>query len=99
MPKTRLGKWSVGLVIVFFVLLAIGQIVIRLQGPREDQTFWSNPLRSIPMLGAAISAILAFFTGIISIIKNKESSILVFLSTLVGLLILWFVLGEILFPH
>lgn len=99
MPKTRLGKWSVGLVVVFFVLLGIGQIIVRFQGSREDQTFLSNPLLSIPMLGSGAAAILAFFTGIVAIIKNKERSILVFLSTLLGLLVLIFVLGEILFPH
>jgi len=45
------------------------------------------------------SAILAFFTGIIGIIKSEERSILVFLTTIFGFLVLLFVLGEILVPH
>lgn len=91
LPKTRLGKWSVGLIIIFFLLFVMGNLIVRLQGPKF--------LLSIPMFGAGATAILAFFTGIISIIKNKERSIPVFVATLIGLLVLWFVLGEILYPH
>ena len=45
------------------------------------------------------SGIAAFFTGIISILKNKERSVLVFLSTLLGSLVLLWIFAEIAFPH
>jgi len=99
MPRTKLGKWSVGLAVAFFFLLATGIFVILRQGPRADETFFDNPVASIPMLGAGAAGITAFLTGIISIIKHKERSVLVFVVTAIGLLVLWFVLGEILYPH
>jgi len=99
MPKTILGKWSVGLVLLFFFLLATGILVISRQGPRVDQTFFDNPVASIPMLSAGASAIAAFFAGIISIFKYKERSVSVFMATVIGLFVMVFMLGEVLVPH
>ncbi len=98
MIKTRLGKWSVGLIIVFFLSLATLCLFIAF-GQRGGESFFSNLLLAIPGLVAGISGILAFFTGIISIFKNKERSVLVFLSTAIGFFVLFWCLAEILFPH
>ncbi|MFH0847030.1 MAG: hypothetical protein V1894_03085 [Chloroflexota bacterium] len=53
------------------------------------------------MLGVVfgISGIAALVTGLISLIKSKERSILVFLAVVVGLFTLIFFLGEFLYPH
>jgi hypothetical protein len=51
------------------------------------------------MIPAVICGIAALITGLISIIKNKERSLLVFLAVAIGLLILFFMLGEFLVPH
>ena len=97
-PKTYLGKWSVGLVIGFFMFLGLFFIFIAL-GERGGDAFFSNLKLTIPGLLAAISSIGSFFTGIVSIFKNKERSIIVFLSTILGFLILLWCFAEILFPH
>jgi len=99
MPKTTLGKWSVGLIAAFFLLLATGITVVSVFKQEGGETLFDNLWISIPMLGAGASTIAAFITGIIAIIKNKERSILVIITTLVGLLVLWFVAGEIVSPH
>jgi|SRR3990167_9730085 len=99
MPKTKLGKWSVGLIIAFFLLLAVGMFVVSVLGQQGGETFFDNPMISIPMLGSGSSAIAAFFTGIFGIIRNKERSVFVFVSSLIGLLVFIFVLGEFLSPH
>ena len=99
MPKTLLGKWAVGLISAFFLLFTTGILVASRQGPRADQTFLDNPVLSIPMLSAGAAGILAFLCGIISVIKSKEHSILVLAATIIGFLVLNFMLGEILFPH
>ena len=99
MPKTLLGKWSVGLIIAFFLLLATGMFVVSVLGQSGVETFFDNPTISIPMLSAGASAIAAFFTGIISIWRYKERSVFVFIATLMGFFVLWFVLGEIIVPH
>ena len=99
MPKTTLGKWSVGLIAAFFLLLATGITVVSVFKQEGGETLFDNLWISIPMLGAGASTIAAFITGIIAIIKNKERSILVIITTLFGLLVLWFVAGEIVSPH
>lgn len=99
MPKTILGKWSVGLIITFFLLLATGMTVVSVFKQEGGETFFDNLWISIPMLSAGAAAIAAFFTGIISIWKSKERSILVFVASLIGLLALWFIIGGILVPH
>lgn len=98
MQKTRLGKWSVGLIILFFLLFALFQFLVA-SGQRSGATFFSNLVLAIPILAAGISGMLAFFTGIISIIKSKERSVFVFLAMTMGLLVLIFILGEFLSPH
>lgn len=68
-------------------------------GQRGGETFFSNPGLAITGILAAAAGVLAFIVGIIAIIKHKERSILVYLSTLLGLFILLFVVGEIVSPH
>jgi len=46
-----------------------------------------------------ILAAAAFVTGLISIIKSKERSILVFLAVILGVFFLILILGEFLVPH
>jgi len=99
LPKTSLGKWSVISLILSFLLFLFANIIVALQGPIENQTFFNNPFLSIPMVLAGISVITGFFTGIISIIWKKERAILVFISTFIGLVVLWFIVGEIAVPH
>jgi len=98
MPKTHLGKWSVGLILAFFLLFMVLQILVA-AGQQGGATFFDNLLLSIPAFLGVIAGIASFASGIISILKNKERSVFVFLATAAGLLILIFVLGEIVFPH
>ncbi|MEK6906651.1 MAG: hypothetical protein AABW81_03450 [Nanoarchaeota archaeon] len=98
LPKTYLGKWTVGLIIAFFLFLILAMLIVA-SGQEGGETIFDNLLISIPMILAVVSAIASFITGIISIIWKKERGILIFISAIIGLLILWFVLGEILVPH
>lgn len=97
MPKTVLGKWSVGLIVVFFLSLALLLLFI-LFNQRGGETFFSNPILAIPVFLMGISGVTGFFAGIFSIIESKERAVLVFLSTAVGFLVLLFAIGEILLP-
>ena len=98
MPRTLLGKWSVGLIITFFLLFA-ALILVAASGQEGGDTFSDNLTLAIPGLGAGAAGILAFFTGIIGITRSKERSVLVFVAAAIGLLVLLSVLGEILVPH
>jgi len=92
-PKTTLGKWSVGLAAAF-ILIFVLSVVLTGSGGVEP-----GPVG--PMVGVTlgISGIAALVTGLISTIKSKERSILVFLAVVVGLFVLIFILGEFLYPH
>ena len=48
---------------------------------------------------AFVLSMAALVTGLISIIKSKDRSVLVFVATLVGLLVLFYVLAILLFAH
>lgn len=94
---TNLGKWSLGLIVSFFVFLGLFFFIVSL-GERGGETFFSNLKLTIPMLIAAFSAIGSFFVGVVSFFK-KERSILVILSSLIGLFVLWWCVAEMAFPH
>ena len=97
-PKTTLGKWSVVLIIAFIVLMVAFQLLVA-SGQRGGKTFFSNLILAIPMIVAGISGISAFVTGIIGIIKSRERSVIVYLAVLIGLFVLLFWAGEVMFPH
>lgn len=97
-PKTHLGKWSVLLIMLFFALLGLFFLLVA-SGERGGETFFSNLKLTIPMLIAGISGVCSFALGLISIIKNRERSIFVFIATIIGFFILYWILAEILFPH
>jgi cytochrome bd-type quinol oxidase subunit 2 len=95
-PKTRLGKWSILFIFVFLMLLVVFLLFVA-SGQRGGETFSDNLYLSVPMLLAAISVALTFLLGLISIIKDKERSIFVFISTILGFFILWFIVGSLVF--
>ncbi len=98
MPKTRAGKWSVGLGIAFVVLMALSLLVAAAIGGDPTVTV-GNPLFPILSVTLSLAGLLSFFVGIFTIIKHKEWSVCKYLAVLYGLAALMFVLGEFLFPH
>jgi len=83
LPTTRLGAWSMWLIIACVVFLILFQILMA-TGEQPGDTFLDNLKLSITGLMFAACGISAFLTGIISLIKNKERSILAFTSTAIG---------------
>ncbi len=98
-PATRLGLLSIILILISFFLVVSMILVGRLQGPKEAQNFTDNLPIFIPGVLMMISGISSFVVGLISIIKKKERSIFVFISTFMGMILLWFLIGEIFFEH
>ena len=97
-PKSKLGKWSIGLIIAFFALLGVFALFI-MSGERGGATYFSNLKLAILGTLAGVCAISSFGVGLASIIKNKERSVFVFLSSSLGLLVFLWILAEVLFPH
>jgi len=103
-PKSNLGKWSIGLIIIVPILLYIGMSFVSFYetipaGETILHDIIVRPGTALPMLAGFISGIAAFFTGIIGIIRKKDHSIFVFLSTTMGFFVLLWCLAQFLFSY
>jgi hypothetical protein len=83
-PKSKLGKWSIGIILLSPILILLVDKVPQLRGDLLDL--------------AGIVYGCAFFCGIIGIVRKKDYSVLVFIFTLIGLFVLLFYLKVLLFP-
>ena len=87
LPKTSLGIWSVGLTIAFILLFFLIGVLT------GSDPFGFNPILAVifKIIFAGVPvAILS--TGLISMIKRKERSIVVLVSMVVGL---WFLIAAV----
>jgi hypothetical protein len=84
-PKTVLGKWSVGLIVTFFLSVAVFHFCLRS----------SDAEKLIALSITLVAAVGAFVTGIVGVVKSKEGAFPVFLSTVIGFLVLMFILPGI----
>ncbi|MFH1508559.1 MAG: hypothetical protein ABIE68_00050 [bacterium] len=104
-PQSKLGKWSVGLIVVmpvlFFIAMSFTDTLY--ESVPAGGTIWKDifarPALPLTMLAGMFSGILAFITGIIAVIRQRERSPLVFISTIIGALLILFLASEIISPH
>jgi hypothetical protein len=94
LPKSSLGRWSVGLAAAFILLSILFAVLTRSGG--EPGPF---VLIFITNIAIGILFVAALITGLISIIKSRERSILVFLAVLIVFGALLFFLGEFLWTQ
>jgi len=104
-PRTALGKWSVGLIIAMPILFFIGMSFTDSlyksvpAGGTILADIASRPALALTMLAGMAAGIAAFITGIWAVIKQRENTLLVYTSTVIGALLILYLAGEILFPH
>ncbi len=93
MPKTTVGKWSVGLNAFFLVVVATSCVlVLVLKILNFDDRWWDVTVAvSFP------ASIIALITGMVAVRKYEERSILVYLSIFVGVCTVLFMLLHSLF--
>jgi len=105
MPITALGKWSVMLIVAMPLLFIIGASFTNSlyksvpAGGTIMADIAARPALALTMLAGMVAGISAFITGLLAIVKQKEFSLLVFISSSIGALLLLFLIGEVLFPH
>jgi hypothetical protein len=80
-PKTPLGRWSVGLTIAFILSLVLVEVLTGFNLPNPESNLIPAIILTIIIAGISGSA---FVTGLISMIKSKERSILVFVGMVVS---------------
>jgi hypothetical protein len=103
-PKSISGKYSVSLIFGVPVFFYIGMSFVDFYvsvpaGVTISSDIIARPGIALPMLIGFIFGIAAFVLGVFSITKEKDRSILVVLSTALGLFVLLWSLSEIIFPH
>jgi hypothetical protein len=104
-PKTTLGKWSLGLIISMPVLFITGTSLTTSlyqsipAGNTILEDIAARPALALTMLAGMAAGISAFITGLLAVFRQKENSLLVYVSTVIGALLILFLLGEIVFPH
>jgi hypothetical protein len=82
LPKTPLGKWATGLVVAAILFFALGGALFPFE-PSDPE--FNAVLALTVIIVIAVIAGAAFVTGLISMIKSKERSVVAFLSTAIGL--------------
>jgi Na+/melibiose symporter-like transporter len=105
LPGTTLGKWSVVLIVAMPLLFVIGTSFTNsiYKSVPAGGTILADiavrPALALTMLAGMAAGISAFITGLLAIIRQKERALLVFVSSLIGALLLLFLAGEIFSPH
>jgi hypothetical protein len=77
LPKTHLGRWSASLGVASILILVL--VILYSESNYNMALAVTLTIVSVGICGGA------FVTGLISIIKNSERSVLVFVGTLIGL--------------
>ena len=103
-PKTRLGKYSIWLIITMPIFFIMGMLFVNFYegvsaGSTILQDIATRPGVALSMLAGFFCGVSAFVVGITSIIKNKDFAVFVFISTTLGFLTLLWVIAEFAFPH
>ncbi len=88
-----MGKWSVGLHAFFLIVIIVSIILVKIFEILSFDNHWWD----VTVLVTFSASIIALITGIGAVRKNKEHSILVFLSILIGICIILFLLLHSLF--
>ena len=93
MPKTKLGKWSVGLNAFFLIAVAISVVLaVILKILNFDDHWWD-----VTVAVAFPASIIALITGMLAVRKYEERSVLIYLSIFVGVCTALFILLHSLF--
>ena len=104
-PRTTLGKWSVGLVVAMPMLFAVGSSFTDslYESVAAGKTILADiaarPALALTMLAGMAAGIAAFVVGFLAIVRHRENALLVYVSTVIGALLVLFLAGEIAFPH
>ena len=104
-PQTILGRWSVGLIVIMPILFVIGTSLTNSlyesvpAGGTILTDIAARPALALTMLAGMAAGIAAFLVGLLALVRKKERALLVYVSTVVGMLLMVFLAGEFISPH
>ena len=103
-PRASLGRWSLGLLAGFIVLMFLFLAMISLYGGGNEVRrlsmqaggkFFSLPWMGLTLLAAALSAVAGGVAALLAIVRKGERSILMVVPILVGSFVLFWAIGEL----
>ncbi len=97
-PRSRLGRWAVSLLFASFVFFGLFFTLVG-AGEKGGETFFSNPWLSGTILPAAGLAVASGAAGLAAAVRDHDRSPGVLAAIAIGLLVAFFIIGEIVFPH
>lgn len=97
-PSTRLGQWSIGLMVVFIISWVAFSFVFA-AGRQEDEPFKKTFLFFVLLGISSISALGAGTTAIYAVFRKYERSFTIFLIMGFGFLVIFFILAELIIGH
>ena len=59
----------------------------------------ARPALALTMLAGMVAGISAFIAGLLAILRQKDNALMLYVSTVIGGLLILFLTGEIMFPH
>lgn len=104
-PRTALGMWTVGLIAAMAILFFIGSSLAGslYESVAAGRTLLADlvarPTLALAMLAGMAAGVSAFIVGLVAIVRQKETSLLVYVCTAIGGLLTLFLAGEVAFPH
>jgi hypothetical protein len=96
-PTSGAGRWSVGAISTFALGLA-GLLIAAALGQKGGETFSDNWWLAGPGAVAAVSAIAAFGCSIRAL-ALRDRAVSVIIALVLSSFAIFFMLGEVLFPH
>lgn len=102
MPVTKLGRWSIWLFLGFgasFLLFMIAAVISGVLGMDGGDKPTDNLFLFIPIVLAAIMGNASFITALVSVIFFKERKPFIWGPIVIGAIIMFFTVGELLGQH
>jgi hypothetical protein len=93
LPHSTLGKWAVSLFVAFWFFIGLFFLAVSAGARGSTWELWGT------MIPAVLCGIGGLVTGVTSMVRSDERSLLVFVAVAWGTFVLWFVSMEIVFPH
>ena len=99
------GVHSAARIVVMPILFVIGSSFAGslYESVQAGQTILADitarPFLALTMLAGMVVGISGFVTGILAIVKQKENALLVYISTVIGGLLMLYLIAELAFPH
>ena len=104
-PKSKIGGWSVGLIAVMAICFIIGPMLSDTvyesipAGNTILADITARPALALTMLAGMAAGVSSFVTGLLGLIRQKDKTLLVYLSTVIGGLLTLYLIAELAFPH